>query len=61
MTQTLKYYDNVYIFSLTQILCNHLMPVHVYILLGYMDWIGLAQGTDRWRTLVGSVMNIRVP
>jgi len=28
---------------------------------GYMDWIGLAQGTDRWRTLVGSVMNIRVP
>jgi len=30
MTQTLKYYDNVYIFNLTQILYNRLMPVHVY-------------------------------
>ena len=28
---------------------------------GYMDWIGLAQGRDRWRTLVGAVMNLRVP
>jgi hypothetical protein len=28
---------------------------------GYMDWIGLAQGRGRWRTLVGAVMNIRVP
>jgi len=27
----------------------------------YMDWIGLAQGTDRWRTLVSAVMNFRVP
>jgi len=26
----------------------------------YMDWIGLAQGRDRWRTLVSAVMNIRV-
>ena len=27
---------------------------------GYMDWIGLAQDRDRWRTLVSAVMNIRV-
>ena len=28
---------------------------------GYVDWIGLAQGRDRWRTLVSAVMNLRVP
>jgi len=28
---------------------------------GYMDWIGLAQDRDGWRTLVISVMNLRVP
>ena len=28
---------------------------------GYMDWIGLAQDRDRWRTLVGAVMNLLVP
>ena len=28
---------------------------------GYMEWIGLAQDRDRWRTLVSVVMNIRVP
>ena len=28
---------------------------------GYMDWIGLAQDRDRWRTLVRAVMNLRVP
>jgi hypothetical protein len=28
---------------------------------GYMDWIGLAQDRDRWRTHVSAVMNVRVP
>ena len=28
---------------------------------GYMDWIGLAQDRDRWRTLVSAVMSFRVP
>jgi hypothetical protein len=28
---------------------------------GYMDWIGLAQDRDMWRTLVSAVMNLRVP
>ena len=27
---------------------------------GYMDWIGLAQDRDRWRTFVSAVMNMRV-
>ena len=25
---------------------------------GYMDWIGLAQDRDRWRSLVSTVMNL---
>ena len=25
---------------------------------GYMDWIGLAQDRDSWRTLVSAVMNL---
>jgi len=28
---------------------------------GYVDWIGLAQGRDKWQTLVSAVMNLRVP
>jgi hypothetical protein len=26
-----------------------------------VDWIGLAQGRNRWRALVNSVLNLRVP
>jgi len=28
---------------------------------GSVDWIGLAQDRDRWRTLLSAVMNLRVP
>jgi hypothetical protein len=28
---------------------------------GDVDWIGLAQDKNRWRALVNSVLNIRVP
>jgi hypothetical protein len=31
------------------------------IRLNVVDWIGLAQGRYRWRALVNSVMNLRVP
>jgi hypothetical protein len=28
---------------------------------GDVDWIGLAQDRNRWRALVNSVMNLRIP
>jgi len=28
---------------------------------GGMDWIDLAQDTDRWRALVNVIMNLQVP
>jgi hypothetical protein len=33
----------------------------VEIILGEVDWIGLAQDRYSWRALVNAVMNIRVP
>jgi hypothetical protein len=29
--------------------------------MGDVDWIGLAQNGNRWRALVNSVINLRVP
>jgi hypothetical protein len=34
---------------------------HIEIGLGGVDWIGLPQDRYRWRALVNSVMNLRVP
>jgi hypothetical protein len=31
------------------------------IVWGDVDWIDLAQDKDKWRALVNSVMNLRVP
>jgi hypothetical protein len=33
----------------------------VEVLWGDEDWIALAQDKERWRTLVNSVLNLRVP
>ena len=44
-----RWVDNIRMYLLHEVGC------------GYMDWIGLAQDTDRWRTLVSAVMNLRVP
>jgi hypothetical protein len=35
--------------------------VLVEIGLGELDWIGLAQDKYKWRALVKSLMNLRVP
>jgi hypothetical protein len=43
-----RWVDNIRM-DLQEVVCEH------------VDWIGLAQDRDRWRTLVSAVMNLRVP
>jgi hypothetical protein len=40
---------------------NNIKMVLGGIVFGDVDWIHLAQGRDRWRALVNTVMNLRVP
>jgi hypothetical protein len=40
---------------------RHMWIDNIKIGLGGVDWIGLAQDRYRWRALVNSVMNLRVP
>ena len=69
--QTLSIF-NIYSYStaalvtrkcLSLMLYVHVFCYVIYYLVGcvYMDWIGLVQDRDRWRTLVSAVMNLRVP
>jgi hypothetical protein len=40
---------------------NNIRMHLVEVTWGDVDWIGLAQDRDRWRALVNSVLNLRVP
>jgi hypothetical protein len=40
---------------------DNIRMVLVEVRWGDVDWIGLAQDRDRWRALVNSVLNLRVP
>jgi hypothetical protein len=42
-------------------LLDNIRMVVVKVGWGDVDWIGLAQDRDRWRALVNSVLNLRVP
>jgi hypothetical protein len=43
------------------IILNKLKYYNIYTWFGDGDWIHLAQDGDRWRALVNTVMNLRVP
>jgi hypothetical protein len=40
---------------------NNIRKYLVEVGWGDVDWIGLAQDRDKWRALVNSVLNLRVP
>jgi hypothetical protein len=40
---------------------NNIRMKRVEVGWGDVEWIGLAQDRDRWRALVNSVLNLRVP
>jgi hypothetical protein len=42
-------------------LLDNIRMVLVEVGWGDVDWIGLAQDRNRWRALVNSVLNLRVP
>jgi hypothetical protein len=42
-------------------LVDNINIVLAEMVLGVVDWIGLAQDRYRWRALMNSVMNLRVP
>ena len=48
--------------SYTYLSCFFLGPEDIIkLIIGAMDWIGLAQDRGEWRRLVSAVMNLRVP
>jgi thiamine monophosphate synthase len=52
--------------SLSYIFRSSIFPTNIKMDLreigfGDVDWIHLAQNRDRWRALVNTVMNVRVP
>ena len=49
----------IYICMYYVYLCIYICKYYVYLCM--YDWIGLAQDSDSWRTLVSAVMNLWVP
>ena len=67
MEAVLLYYSaymNIFVIAMAT-MAVHIPTTHLMDLqevgCGYVDWIGLAQDRDRWRTLVSAVMDLRVP